>query len=194
MFGVNDAMRRWGAAPNDDGTRTIVLAAFLTPLNGAATQQISTSFVKIGSGASDLISQAAAFVDRSSAAFATGRCELHIVHDKDDLTMAQTTNMPCVHFHRFNTSVEDVRLRHRAAATDRRWPMYLHVLDELALARDDRESAWDCAWAVDLTDVIMLRLPPCAALPDNRLSIARDGLYDAQEVIAFLWRVPHPVI
>lgn len=175
MFGVTEDMRRWKSAPTADGTRTVVLAAFLTPFNGAMAQQISTSFIHLGTSSVNLVGQAALFVDRSAGAFASGsQVDLHVVHDKADFEMEHAPNLPCVRFHRFAAEDEQSGMRFRAAATDRRWHMYEHVLNSLG-------SDWDCAWAVDLTDVVMLRLPPCGALPDDRLAIARDGLGSAPE-------------
>lgn len=49
---------------------------------------------------------------------------------------------------------------------DARYPLFAEVLD--------RTESWECAFAIDLADVALLRLPPCSALPD-RLVIATDG-------------------
>jgi hypothetical protein len=51
---------------------------------------------------------------------------------------------------------------------DRRWELYDKLL---------RGIAWDCAWAVDLTDVEVLRLPRCTedVLPAASFAIASDS-------------------
>lgn len=170
MFGVTHGMRRWAAVSTNDSTHTIVLAAYLTPLNGAGSQQIAGSFSQQGSSTRNLFVQVSAFVDRSAAAFASGSVTLHVVHDRP----AFESGIPCVHFHRFGDLDDELeaQIRFRSAATDRRWPLYTNVLRKL----DKQQSRWDCMWAVDLTDVVMLRLPPCSALPEDRIVMGRDGL------------------
>jgi len=69
-----------------------------------------------------------------------------------------------------------VELRHVAlkdadatVSNDRRW-----LLFEQALRADAR---WECAYAIDLTDVRVLALPPCAALPAEALVLASDDTH-----------------
>lgn len=189
-FAVSADMRRWSTSPTDDGTHTIILAAFLTPFNGAKSQQISGSFLNADAdqishaSGSDVLVQAAAFIEQSAGAFASGHVTLHIVHDRP-LHIHQSAELPCVYFHHFDSTRDTMesQIRFRAAATDRRWPLYAHLLRDLARSGVD----WDCAWSVDLTDVVMLRLPPCATLPDDRIALGRDGLPERDERKWFGW-------
>ena len=163
VYAVNLRMRRWALAPTDDGTHTILLASFLTPANGHGSQQISSSFVL---EKHDLALQVALFLERSAPALNSGNVTLHVVHDDPTVTNSALDDAPCVVLHHFplHRSESESSIRFHAAATDRRWPLYRHVLRQL----DRQGNSWDCAWAVDLTDVVMLRLPPCAALPEVR--------------------------
>ena len=173
-FAVHRDMRRWAAAPTDDGTHTILLAAFLTPFNRAASQQIG-SFLRSARRRDehlDLVREVAIFVDSSAAALASGHVTVHIVHDTD-MKAATIPSLPCIRFHRFafGDDAAETSIRSRAAATDRRWPLYARILRQ----KEAHGEHWDCAWAIDLTDVVMLQLPPCGALPEDRLAIGNDG-------------------
>ena len=58
---------------------------------------------------------------------------LHLVHDTP-LKEESLPRLPCVRLHGFNgvkNDVSEMQIRYRAAATDRRWALYAHVLDDL---------------------------------------------------------------
>lgn len=213
-FAVHSEMRRWAAAPANDGTHTILLTAFLTPRNSAGQQQISGSFVHTKTSSTDMLQQVALFVEGSAAALASGHATLHVVHDTA-FADGESPRLPCVRFHRFANGEDaaESAIRSRAAATDRRWPLYERVMQRLDAAEGTRyrrrlqgpavqrqgaaegrgyrvqeeRGRWECAWAVDLTDVMMLRLPPCAALPTDRIAIGHDGLTGPEAHRWFRW-------
>jgi len=193
-FAVHSEMRRWAAAPSNDGTHTILLTAFLTPRNSAGQQQIAGSFVHTKTSERDMLQQVALFIEGSAAALASGHATLHVVHDTA-FADGESPRLPCVRFHRFANGEDaaESAIRTRAAATDRRWPLYERVMQRLDAAEGREYGAqenwgrWECAWAVDLTDVMMLRLPPCAALPMDRIAIGHDGLTGPEAHKWFRW-------
>ena len=64
-----------------------------------------------------------------------------------------------VRYHRFEPSSS-------LLGNDRRWILFERVLGA---------TQWDCAFAIDLTDVAVLLLPACHRLP-RKLLAASDGL------------------
>ena len=98
------------------------------------------------------------FVDTSAAAFSNS-CDNISVHVVTDVELAGSSLSRNVQYHRVpaTTHVSNV---------DRRWVLYNTLLERL--------PEWECAWAVDLTDVSVVRVPPCAPLPQRALWIASD--------------------
>ena len=84
---------------------------------------------------------------------------LHIVHDLVHLPLLVRRGNS-IAFHRFHPNPA-------RSAIDQRWVLYLSLLH-------GRLRHWDCVFMVDLSDVIVVRLPACSALP-RRLMLATDG-------------------
>jgi len=154
-FGVIADSRAW-AGPGDHH-RTIILAAFL--FGSPKKRRKDASFGQRDHTMRSVFSAVDVFVIKSP-----GLCtaSLHVVHDVPDL------GDPLL----YNRSVRDSTTYHGFAprpdylvAPDRRFLFYVHVLNRIE---------WDCAFAVDLTDVVVLTLPRCDALPP-KLAIATGG-------------------
>lgn len=164
---------------------TVVLTAFLT----AAPNVHIGSFGNSGHGG--VRAALTAFLQRSP-----GLCpsNLHVVHDS---TLVADTQLFNVSLHRFAPNLT-------VLGNDVRWDLFAHVL---------RRIAWDCAFAVDLTDISVLCLPTChpgrgliVGSDDCSLGTARwlhrvAGRFDAKTngtisttndgVGASLWRFSH---
>ena len=111
-FAVTSEMRRWAASAVTDGTHTVILTAFLTPLNGAGQQQIAGSFIHSKTSSADMLKQMALFVEGSAAALSSGHVKVHVIHDTrfgDD----HSAHLPCVRFHRmlFGDDVAETSIR-----------------------------------------------------------------------------------
>ena len=128
------------ALPVDLSTQsTLLVTAFLR----ASAAGHSGSFAT----ASNLLKHISLFVRRSP-----GLCNLsmvHVVHDQEK--------------YRPNASYLGVNLHYFPNGGvmppgDARWAMFASVLQGF----DDDDNAWRCAWLVDMTDVDVLRLPPCS--------------------------------
>jgi hypothetical protein len=82
-----------------------------------------------------------------------GLCELsvsvHIVHDLSNRTATNLPQLPRVVWHQAQPTHVPM------SPIDQRWSNYARIL---------RRSAWDCAFAIDLTDVMILRIPACTTL------------------------------
>lgn len=96
---------------------------------------------------------------RKSPGMCAIRATLHVIHDLD-VPGSPPGEPGLVVYHRAPTpplvDPPDVR----------RWLLYDELLPQIA---------GDCVYAIDLTDVAVFRLPPCAALPLHQLLVAPDG-------------------
>ena len=131
--------------------RTAVLTAFLVR---STNPHRGGSFSKgVKKGPSKLHYMADTLIKRSQALCSPG-VSLHVVHDLH----ANTTSRLGVTYHGFPAAPA-------VPADVRRWVLYALLL---------RRIPWDCAFAIDFSDVIVLNVPPCHALPP-RLVIGADG-------------------
>ena len=148
---------RFADAPHAPA-QTLIIAAFLT---GASNVHTKGSFASMRSSkqsdAKKILGFVQSFLGRSPG-FCDPNVTLHVVHDSESVDMPKVWRG--VLFHAFPPRTDRV-------AGDARYPLFAKVLN--------REESWDCAFAIDLTDVVLLRPPPCSALPDDRLVIATDG-------------------
>ncbi|KAL1504345.1 hypothetical protein AB1Y20_010751 [Prymnesium parvum] len=163
-YGVTEEMERLADAPPSPEMRSSILAAFL--VGAPNTHTAGSSF----RSAEQPHLKLAAYVSRLlllSPGLCAPNVTLHVVHDlnasADELTLLAGSHETRpgflrVQYHRFPPS-------DRLLGNDRRWELFLHVL---------QETEWECAYAVDLSDVVVLRLPPCASLPP-KLVAASDG-------------------
>ena len=90
---------------------------------------------------------------------------LIVLHDQDTSSLARWRPRPGVELRR----VDDTPDPDASVSNDRRW-----LLFEQALRADER---WECAYAIDLTDVRVFALPPCATLPAESLVLASDDTH-----------------
>lgn len=150
------ALPLWGretvpvaAASTARGGRTLVVSSFLT---GAAAGH-QGSFGR----STNLRKHLQAFMERSPGL--CNRSDLHVVHDQS--VMENVSNI-------LGASLHYVPPAASMPPADRRWDLYDNLL---------RGVAWECAWAVDLTDVEVLRLPRCTedVLPAASVAIASDS-------------------
>ena len=130
-------------------SETLVLTAFL---KGAPAGHAG-SF----GAANNLAKHVDAFVQRSPGL--CNRTSLHVVHDLP--SMRNVSHHRGVVLHYFAPDP-------RTPPGDLRWEHYARVLPALR---------WKCAWAVDVSDVDVLQLPPCAAphLPEGSIAAASDS-------------------
>ena len=137
--------------PVTEGARTIVLTAFL---RGSAAGHAGAFLT-----ATNLRKHVDAFLKRSPGLCSADR--LHIVHDDPAARALDRHNG--AHLHYFSP----VR---SMPPGDARWGMIADVLSNTTIA-------WDCAWAVDMTDVQVLRLPECSrsTYGDAGLAIGSDA-------------------
>ena len=89
---------------------------------------------------------------------------LIVLHDQEPSSVARWRPWPGVELRRVELKDTDA-----AVSNDDRWSLF-----EQALRADAR---WECAYAIDLTDVRVLALPPCAALPAEALVLASDDTH-----------------
>jgi len=150
--------------------RSIILAGYLTGTRNMHTR--GSSFRAPKGNATELSKERAlahqvqALLKRSPGLCAPN-VTVHVVHDLNVTSerlasLAGTSEAApgglSVTFHGYD-GVSDF------LGNDRRWALFADVM---------RSSPWDCAYAIDLSDVAIVRLPPCAALP-NRVLYAADG-------------------
>ncbi len=142
--------------PYDRTNRTIVVTAFL---KGSSAGHLGS----FKSSMSHLLKHVDLFVRRSPGICSAS--QLHVVHD--------------IEYYRHNASRKGVHLHYFPAVStmppgDARWSMFAQVL---RAAERDVHGGWECAWAVDLTDVDVLRLPPCSAAyyGEAQLAIGTDA-------------------
>ena len=122
------------APPAHPSQRTVVVTAFLTGSKAGHTG----SFM---SHVSNLNKHIHRFIQRSPGL--CNRTNVHVVHDS--LSMRDNSTASGVSLHYFAP-------KRAMPPGDARWEMFSSVLHQLD---------WDCAWAIDLTDIDVLRLPPC---------------------------------
>jgi hypothetical protein len=148
IYGVTPLMDQIATAPSDSSL-TLIVATFLV---GSRNTHMSGSFGKRQRSLESIIKGVDDMVARSPGLCNPG-VRLFVIHDVE-------TNV---------TSWRGATLVHFppkvSVPTDRRWALVLRMLTE---------RAWDCAFAVDLADVNVLRVPSCRALPP-RLYIGSDG-------------------
>ena len=148
IYGVTPLMNQIAAAPSDSSL-TLIVATFLV---GSRNTHMSGSFGKRQRSLESITKGIDDMVARSPGLCSPG-VRLFVIHDVE-------TNV---------TSWRGATLVHFppkvSVPTDRRWALVLRMLTG---------RAWDCAFAVDLADVNVLRVPPCRALPP-RLYIGSDG-------------------
>ena len=89
---------------------------------------------------------------------------LIVLHDQEPSSLTRWRLRPGVELRHVALKDADATV-----SNDRRW-----LLFEQALRADTR---WECAYAIDLTDVRVLALPPCAALPAEALVLASDDTH-----------------
>jgi hypothetical protein len=149
LYGVTPLMRQIADAPPVANELTLIIATFLV---GSRNTHMSGSFGRRQANLESLMKGVDSMVARSP-----GLCDpavrLYVVHDVNT-TVTSWRGATLV---RFPARV--------SVPTDRRWALVLRLL---------KERAWDCAFAVDLADVNVLRVPSCRALPP-RLYIGSDG-------------------
>ena len=148
IYGVTPLMNQIATAPSDSSL-TLIVATFLV---GSRNTHMSGSFGKRQRSLESITKGVDDMVARSPGLCNPG-VRLFVIHDVE-------TNV---------TSWRGATLVHFppkvSVPTDRRWALVLRMLTE---------RAWDCAFAVDLADVNVLRVPSCRALPP-RLYIGSDG-------------------
>lgn len=142
-------MRRY-VHPSDTSTTTVVLAAFLV----AAPYVHKKGSFGHGRSARSLRANTQKLLARSPALCASD-VHLHIVHDLNG-TLEPVAGAT---FHHFASRTDVV-------AGDARWSHF----DELL-----RGLAWQCAFAIDLTDLFVLKLPVCARLNADTLYVSSDN-------------------
>jgi hypothetical protein len=173
--GVTPAMLSFAAdAGLEVETPQIVIAAFL---GGANHTHRAGSFRDVAShlGRARGQSSARAFIAKQLLEQHVGRflarspglcgaplTKLHIVHDLNlgAQSALLDTHAGQVVFHEFSENPQ-------VLGNDWRFQHYDHILQ--------RSQAWGCAWAVDLTDVGVIKMPPCSLLPERSLVAAADG-------------------
>ena len=89
---------------------------------------------------------------------------LIVLHDQEPSSLTRWRLRPGVELRHVALKDSDATV-----SNDRRW-----LLFEQALRADTR---WECAYAIDLTDVRVLALPPCATLPAEALVLASDDTH-----------------
>jgi len=136
-----------------DGARTLVLTAFL---RGSASGHDGGSF----STATNLLKHVSGLVRRSPGLCGEGT--LHVVHDNERFRHNETYGIARLHYFAADPSMPP---------RDARWRMFAHVL------RSEAAGGWECAWATDMTDVDVLRLPPCSTsyYGEARLAVGTDA-------------------
>lgn len=152
-FGVTAESRAWAAPESHDHRRTIILTCFLV-----GPKMSGSSFGQRAHTALSMFKIVDSFVMNSP-----GLCTaaLHMVHDIPGLGDPFFQNRSV----RDSTTYHGFVPRPDYHPYDRRFVLYARVLKRIE---------WDCAFAVDLTDVVVLAPPRCDALP-SKLAIATDG-------------------
>ena len=104
--------------------------------------------------------------------------QLHVVHDKNNLN--DTTCCGGVHLHRFAGTTTHL-------GNDQRWDFFQAVLQR-------RDTAWQCAYAMDL-DASVLCLPPCVGV-GGKLLISSDmcGMLVKQWLFSKSQRIGHRLL
>lgn len=163
-MGVTDEMEQLAALPPHADARTAILTAHLTAAPN--THRLGSSFRSGTRPEVSLVKHVTALLKRSPGLCAPN-VTVHVVHDTN-ATSATLTALAGTH----ETRDDLLKVRWRRVPPDRallgndqRWVHFADVL---------RDIEWDCAYAVDLSDVFVLRVPPCAAL-GSRLVVASDG-------------------
>ena len=135
--------------------RTIIMTAFL---RFSGNPHRRGSFVSQGrKDPSSLLGSMHMLADQlvaSSPTMCSPGVSIHIVHDLTNHT-----------HHRLNVTYHGSARAPWRPPDAQRFVLYAELL---------RRITWDCAFAVDISDVVMLRVPPCHALP-KRLIIGSDS-------------------
>lgn len=161
---MTDEMEELAAAPNRNDARTLILAAYLT---GAPNMHTSGSFSFSARHPEGALVSYVAYLLLRSPGLCVPNVTVHIVHDlkatSEELTaltgsMETRDDLLKVRWHRVVPSSQML-------GNDRRWGHFDDILSN---------AEWDCAYAIDLSDVMVLRIPPCRSLP-NKLLAASDG-------------------
>ena len=139
---------------------TVVLAAFLT---GAQNVHVG-AFGMQSKGRAGVLRELKTFLERSSGVC---RSNVHLIHDELELTDSHAHG---VQLHRFEPNAS-------LLGNDVRWSLFANVLGWIK---------WDCAFAVDLTDVSVLCLPAC--MPGSVLAVASDVCSGGSSVKRWLRR------
>ena len=121
--------------PSSASARTLLVTAFLT----GSPSGHAGAFGRI----TNVLKHVGALLRRSPGL--CQRSNVHVIHDT--FALRYNTTYQGVHLHYFEPELH-------MPPGDARWRMFAEVL---------RGLEWDCAWAVDMADVDVLRLPPCSA-------------------------------
>jgi hypothetical protein len=159
----------WDSPPTPS-FRTALLAAFLkaAPLihTGGFAHRVADS--THGSAAQQVAAQINAFI-ASSPALCVPNVTLHVVHDATNTSaelLANLTNTSeLVHPDLFTVRFHSFPPTPHIISNDLRWEHFARVLDN---------EEYDCAFALDLTDIAVFRVPPCGRLPE-KLMVASGG-------------------
>eukprot|EP00966_Prymnesium_polylepis_P317210 7328491-Prymnesium_polylepis.1 len=164
-YGVTPEMIALADATRSTNLSTSIIAAFLT---GAPNTHLQGSSFRASKSKPE---ETLAMYVRNLLMRSPGLCEpnvtVHVVHDLNasDAQLSALAgsvetrdDLLKVRWHRFAPDDETL-------GSDRRWELFAHVL---------HRTPWDCAYAIDLSDVMVLRVPPCAALPPKLLA-SSDG-------------------
>ena len=152
-------------APPSSDARTLILAGFLTA--SPNTHTAGSSFRASKERPQETLASYVQKLLVRSPGLCVPNVTLHVIHDlnisNEEMTLLAGTaetrdDLLKVRWHRFAPNT-------RMLGNDRRWELFERVL---------RSMEWDCAYGVDLSDVMVLRVPPCAHLP-SKLLAASDG-------------------
>lgn len=126
--------------------RTILVSTFLN-YQAAAVHPHGSFAAFAGASSTRNLHLAADNMVRKSPGLCTPNTEVHILHDL-------RATVPAV---RDGVFYHYVQPQQSWPADGNRWVLLAQFLR-------NRTHSWDCAYAIDITDVVVLRLPPCRAL------------------------------
>ena len=176
-MGKGEVMRAFMAPSHGHPGVTRVVASFLVPeVEDSASERHAGSFeMMVGQvGQADhhagvnrsvwRMWHAVDLLVRRSTGLCCSGVFLHIIHNLDPHVIEDGHVRNNVTYHGFSAKQRKTALP-RMPMNDMRF-----ILMESLL----RRILWDCAFAIDLTDIDVMRLPTCWHLPANRLAIAAD--------------------
>lgn len=160
IFGVTPRMLELRAATSANYARRSVFvttylayqSAAVHPRGAFALWSDRATTARLYSLIDNLVRRSPGLCDPSAA--------LHVIHDVDGAAVERDG----VHYHRVR-SPDDYR--QEWPADGQRWLLVERVLRGL--------GEWSCAYAIDATDVAVLRVPPCEALRDDELMVGAEA-------------------